>query len=81
MKVRWRSIFTKAHEVKIPTAVKVIVSCAVMHNICLTEGDIIEAERIQRHRQPILRVPRNAIAGENFRRRILRSFLQHRNRN
>ena len=50
MKVRWRSIFTKALVVKIPTAVKVIVSCAVMHNICLTEGDIIEAERIQRHR-------------------------------
>lgn len=41
MKTRWRSIFTNDLEVKLHKAVIVIAACALMHNICLSEGDVI----------------------------------------
>ena len=42
MKTRWRSIFFKAHEVHPAFAVKVIACCAILHNLCLRDGDIVE---------------------------------------
>ena len=42
MKTRWRSIFFKALEVHPAFAVKVITCCAILHNLCLRDGDIVE---------------------------------------
>ncbi|KAE8278864.1 putative nuclease HARBI1 [Larimichthys crocea] len=42
MKARWRSIFFKALEVKPQFAVKVIACCAILHNLCQKDGDILE---------------------------------------
>ncbi|KAJ4921187.1 hypothetical protein JOQ06_025910 [Pogonophryne albipinna] len=42
MKARWRGIFFKALEVDHSFSPKVIAVCAVLHNICLTAGDILE---------------------------------------
>ncbi len=42
MKSRWRSIFFKALEVKPNFAPAVIACCTILHNICLTSGDIVE---------------------------------------
>ena len=74
MKVRWRSIFTKALEVKIATGVKVIAACAIMHNICLSEGDVIRGMQLPPQHQPIIGAPPNAIMGENFRDVLLDIF-------
>ncbi|KAJ8363632.1 hypothetical protein SKAU_G00124630 [Synaphobranchus kaupii] len=41
-KARWRSIFFKALEVKPDFAVQVITCCAVLHNLCMIDGDILE---------------------------------------
>ncbi|KAJ8893168.1 hypothetical protein PR048_005751 [Dryococelus australis] len=41
LKTRWRFIFTKDLEVKLEKAVKVMAACAVMRNICISEGDVI----------------------------------------
>ena len=76
MKVRWRIIFTKALEVSLNTGVKVIIACVIMHNICLSEGDVI-------HRLPRENLPRaighaqNDAAGEAFRNHILQLFVQN----
>ncbi|XP_061582069.1 putative nuclease HARBI1 [Cololabis saira] len=44
MKNRWRSIFFKALEVK-PTFVPLVVSsCAFLHNICISNGDMVEPD-------------------------------------
>uniref|UniRef100_A0A3Q3F1G4 DDE Tnp4 domain-containing protein n=1 Tax=Labrus bergylta TaxID=56723 RepID=A0A3Q3F1G4_9LABR len=40
MKTRWRTIFLKAMEVRIPFAVEVITCCAVLHNLCLGTEDL-----------------------------------------
>ncbi|KAL3060951.1 hypothetical protein OYC64_009209 [Pagothenia borchgrevinki] len=42
MKARWRGIFFKALEVDHSFSPKVIAVCAMLHNICLTAGDILE---------------------------------------
>ncbi|XP_056118293.1 uncharacterized protein LOC130095554 [Rhinichthys klamathensis goyatoka] len=42
MKTRWRSIFFKALEVHPAFAVKVIACCAILHNFCLRDGDMLE---------------------------------------
>ncbi|KAJ8334054.1 hypothetical protein SKAU_G00413730 [Synaphobranchus kaupii] len=42
LKARWRSIFFKALEVKPDFAVQVITCCAVLHNLCMVNGDILE---------------------------------------
>ncbi|XP_029708234.1 uncharacterized protein LOC115254698 [Aedes albopictus] len=46
MKNRWRSIFYKTLELRIDNCVRVIVACCVLHNICIDENDIMEAESI-----------------------------------
>ncbi|KAM3619675.1 uncharacterized protein V6R79_011663 [Siganus canaliculatus] len=42
MKTRWRSIFFKALEVHHVFAVRIIECCAILHNICLKNGDNLE---------------------------------------
>ncbi|XP_033991066.1 protein ALP1-like [Trematomus bernacchii] len=42
LKTRWRSLFFKALEVHHTFVPSVITACAVLHNICLTAGDILE---------------------------------------
>ncbi|KAJ4922872.1 hypothetical protein JOQ06_021334 [Pogonophryne albipinna] len=42
MKTRWRLLFFKALEVRHTFVPSVITACAVLHNICLTAGDILE---------------------------------------
>ncbi|KAL2095436.1 hypothetical protein ACEWY4_010155 [Coilia grayii] len=44
MKTRWRTTFLKALEVDVTYAPEVIVCCTVLHNICLTNGDVLEPE-------------------------------------
>lgn len=39
---RWRSIFYKALEVCPTFAAEVVACCAILHNICLDNGDIVE---------------------------------------
>lgn len=43
MKTCWRCLLFKSLEVDHTFAPTVIVACAVLHNICLKKGDIIEA--------------------------------------
>ncbi len=44
MKTRWRSVFFKAMEVSPSFVPEVITCCAVLYNIALQNGDIIEPE-------------------------------------
>lgn len=44
MKTRWRSVFFKAMEVSPAFVPEVIACCAVLHNIALQNGDIVEPE-------------------------------------
>lgn len=44
VKARWRSIFLRALEVKPAFASEVVTCCAILHNICLDNGDLFEAE-------------------------------------
>ncbi|KAL7381528.1 hypothetical protein ABVT39_007335 [Epinephelus coioides] len=44
MKAHWRSIFFKALEVKPRFALEVIACCAILHNICMDNGDLFETE-------------------------------------
>ncbi len=42
MKICWRVIFFKALEVKPTISPEVIACCAKLHNICMSNGDIME---------------------------------------
>ncbi|XP_068447490.1 putative nuclease HARBI1 [Clinocottus analis] len=44
LKTRWRSIFLKALEVDVRFVPEVIVCCTVLHNICLTNSDLLEPD-------------------------------------
>nr|XP_057945563.1 uncharacterized protein LOC131139718 [Doryrhamphus excisus] len=44
METRWRSIFLKALEVDVLYVPEVIACCTVLHNICLSSGDVLEPE-------------------------------------
>ncbi|CAJ1081180.1 putative nuclease HARBI1 isoform X1 [Xyrichtys novacula] len=44
VKARWRSIFLRALEVKPAFASEVVTCCAILHNICMDNGDLFEAE-------------------------------------
>ncbi|XP_049911320.1 putative nuclease HARBI1 [Epinephelus moara] len=49
MKTHWRAIFLKALEVKPTFSPDVIACCTILHNICLSNGDIMEpAEEVLR---------------------------------
>ena len=40
LKTRWRSIFLKALEVKVEFVSEVIVTCLLLHNLCIRNGGI-----------------------------------------
>uniref|UniRef100_A0A3P9JIT2 DDE Tnp4 domain-containing protein n=1 Tax=Oryzias latipes TaxID=8090 RepID=A0A3P9JIT2_ORYLA len=42
MKTRWRAIFLGSLEVKTKFAVKIIACSAILHNMCISEGDWLE---------------------------------------
>ncbi|CAJ1081206.1 putative nuclease HARBI1 isoform X1 [Xyrichtys novacula] len=44
VKARWQSIFLRALEVKPAFASEVVTCCAILHNICMENGDLFEAE-------------------------------------
>ncbi|KAL2082811.1 hypothetical protein ACEWY4_022629 [Coilia grayii] len=44
LKTRWRAIFLKALEVDILYVPEVIVCCTILHNICLSQGDVLDNE-------------------------------------
>ena len=47
MKARWRSIFFKALEVS-PTFVPYVVTCcAILHNVCVANGDLVEPDIVE----------------------------------
>ncbi|KAJ8367962.1 hypothetical protein SKAU_G00079900 [Synaphobranchus kaupii] len=73
LKTRWRTIFLKALEVKPTFAPKVIACCAILHNICLTNGDIMEpaqaALRPENHEASLLVEP-DQQCGERRRERL-----------
>ncbi|KAJ8399981.1 hypothetical protein AAFF_G00407110 [Aldrovandia affinis] len=48
MKTRWRSIFFKSLEVKPTFAPEVIACCTILHNICVSNGDIMEPAEVFR---------------------------------
>ncbi|XP_026282274.1 uncharacterized protein LOC113209121 [Frankliniella occidentalis] len=54
MQARWRALFHRAIEIKLRKAVKLITACAILHNICLDAGDIINYNPVQirRPQQP-----------------------------
>lgn len=65
MKTRWRSIFLKPLELRIDNCVKVIVACCVLHNICIDEGDIMEAELVLDEQVQVDDISEECQDGEN----------------
>ncbi|RXN35007.1 nuclease HARBI1 [Labeo rohita] len=49
MKTRWRSVFFKALEISPAFVPEVVACCAVLHNLTLLSGDIVEAEDEEDH--------------------------------
>ncbi|KAL7369629.1 hypothetical protein ABVT39_004261 [Epinephelus coioides] len=47
LKTRWRSIFLKALEVKVEFVPEVITACLFLHNLCISNGDILEPEPVE----------------------------------
>ncbi|XP_032363501.1 putative nuclease HARBI1 [Etheostoma spectabile] len=82
LKTRWRSIFLKALEVDVLYVPEVIACCTVLHNICLTNGDLLEPEAdvegdAEDHPQP---APQGAICGAEDRQRTGRGQAEDRQR-
>lgn len=44
MKARWRRTLFSALEVKVGFCTEVVIACAFLHNVCLTNGDVLEPE-------------------------------------
>ncbi|XP_059915796.1 uncharacterized protein LOC132463548 [Gadus macrocephalus] len=44
LKTRWRAIFLKALEVDVLFVPEVILCCTILHNICLSQGDVLDPE-------------------------------------
>ena len=44
LKTRWRAIFLKALEVDVLFVPEVILCCTILHNICLSRGDVLDPE-------------------------------------
>nr|XP_061819615.1 uncharacterized protein LOC133608416 [Nerophis lumbriciformis] len=47
MESRWKSIFSKALEVDVLYVPEVVACCTVLHNICLSHGDLLEPGDLQ----------------------------------
>ena len=75
LKTRWRAIFLKALEVDILYVPEVITCCTILHNICLSNGDLLEpdvgvdgaADDLPDHGE---RAPPGAICGSEERNRM-----------
>lgn len=78
LKARWRIIFTKALEVKIRTGIRVLAACTALHNLCVTEGDVLRVNA-QVPPLPPRRLPRNEEDGGAFRDLLLRLFTIEQN--
>ncbi|KAL1246536.1 hypothetical protein QQF64_034581 [Cirrhinus molitorella] len=42
MKARWRRTLFSALEVEVGFCTEVVIACAFLHNVCLTNGDVLE---------------------------------------
>lgn len=51
LKVRWRSIFQKTVEMKHTKVARLITACAIMHNICVTLGDVLQPPAVNDEEQ------------------------------
>ncbi|KAK0133601.1 Zinc finger BED domain-containing protein 1 [Merluccius polli] len=75
LKTRWRSIFLKALGVDVLYVPEVIACCAVLHNICLSNGDLLEPEDGEEEpaedNQP-QPAPQDAVCGVEARQRMAR---------
>ncbi|KAL7382284.1 hypothetical protein ABVT39_020071 [Epinephelus coioides] len=47
MNARWRSTLSKAMEVQLSFCTDVVMACAFLHNICISNGDIMEPEEAE----------------------------------
>lgn len=81
LKVRWRIIFTKALEVSINTGIKVIAACTMLHNICISEGDVIRLDGDLPDLPPRRMNPRDEENGNAMRDLFLRIFTIEQNNN
>jgi DDE superfamily endonuclease len=77
MKNRWRLIFTKALEVSLSTGVKVLGACAVLHNICVSAGEVLAPDVVVR--VPDRRPERNEANAMAFRDLLLNLHTAYRN--
>ncbi|XP_034541158.1 putative nuclease HARBI1 [Notolabrus celidotus] len=73
MKTRWRSIFLKALEVKATFVPAVVSTCAFLHNLSLSNGDLVEPEM----EEPAIQAevddqpnPEGQVPGDNLRQRL-----------
>jgi ribosomal protein S12 len=76
METRWRSIYTKALEVRLSTGVKVLAACVVMHNICVSVGDVMTIDIQNRH--PERRPVQDEANGVQFRNVLLNQHTANR---
>lgn len=67
LKTRWRSIFFKALEVSPAFVPDVIACCTVLHNLCLSNGDIVDPEVAEDDDGPPEPCNTEASAGEHVR--------------
>ncbi|XP_053192738.1 uncharacterized protein LOC128376912 [Scomber japonicus] len=70
LKTRWRSIFFKALEVDVTYVPEVIVCCTVLHNICMSNGDLLEPDADVRGPRRPAPAPPGAVSGADERQRI-----------
>lgn len=67
MKARWRTIFFTALEVSPAFVPEVVTCCAILHNLCIANGDIVEPEADNGNEDDGPADVRNARPGENAR--------------
>lgn len=46
LKARWRAIFIKAREMNVLSVLEIILCCTILHNICLSRGDVLDPEDV-----------------------------------
>ncbi|XP_033946382.1 uncharacterized protein [Pseudochaenichthys georgianus] len=64
LKVRWRCLLSKALEVNHNFVPAVVTACCVLHNICLTAGDILELlEEQEEEQEGVERSPPRPVRG------------------
>lgn len=53
MKARWRRTLFSALEVKVGFCTQVVIACAFLHNVCLSNGDVLEPDDAQDAEPPL----------------------------